>query len=85
MTDSDDAVWIAAGGTRVEGSLATAARYEAPMLPGTEHVAPAVHAVPNTPRDQSPPGPAPDPIPQPPAPGPDPVPDPEPQPEPAGP
>ena len=61
MTDSDDAVWIAAGGTRVEGSLATAARYEAPMLPGTEHVAPAVHAVPNTPRDQSPPGPAPDP------------------------
>ena len=46
---TDDATWIAAGGTRVEGSLATAARYEAPMLPGTEQPTPAppvVHAVP---------------------------------------
>ena len=59
MTDTDDARWIAAGGTRVEGSLATAARYEAPMLPGTEQLTPpppAVHALPNQPSVE--PGPA---------------------------
>ena len=54
MTDADDAVWIAAGGTRVEGSLATAARYETPVLPGTEHVAPVVHAVPDAPAAERP-------------------------------
>ena len=54
MTNADDAVWIAAGGNRVEGSLATAARYETPVLPGTEHVAPVVHAVPGAPAAERP-------------------------------
>lgn len=59
MTDADDAVWIAAGGNRVEGSLATAARYEAPMVPGIEPVAPVVHAVPDAPSGERPVAPAP--------------------------
>lgn len=59
MNDSDDAVWIAAGGARVEGSLATATRYEAPMLPGAEQLTPAppaVHAVPRVPGAEPAPG-----------------------------
>ena len=51
MSQADDAVWIAAGGTRVEGSLAAAVSYgEPPVLPGTEQLTvpppPAVQPVP---------------------------------------
>ncbi|HEY5879448.1 MAG TPA: AAA family ATPase [Nakamurella sp.] len=49
MTEPDDAVWIAAGGTRVEGSLAAAVTYqeriEQPTLPGTEPLT-VVHSAP---------------------------------------